>query len=64
MLVLDNNEIERARNTIRDLIITESNYDRVDSDDILILRYALAVLQRITHRKDKEIKNMFDERNI
>jgi uncharacterized membrane protein YhiD involved in acid resistance len=64
MLILDNQDIEKARNVVRDLIITESNYDRVDSDDISTLRNALAVMRRITHRKDQEIKKMFNERNV
>jgi hypothetical protein len=64
MLILDNQDIERASNIVRDLIIAESNYDRIDNDDISTLRSALAVMRRITHRKDKEIKKMFNERNI
>ncbi len=63
MLILDNNDVMSARNIIRDLIIAESNYSRVESEDITSLMTALAVLQRITHRKDKEIKKMFDKRN-
>jgi hypothetical protein len=64
MLILNTNEIEKARNIVRDLIITESNYDRVDSDDIYTLRNALAVMRRIADRQHKEIKKMFNERHL
>ena len=64
MLILYHDEIQKARNIIRDLIIYESDYNRIESDDITTLGNALTVLKRITDRKNKEIERIFNERNI